>query len=272
MKKIVLLLVLCTTTILFAQEKVKGNREPSTVITDVDPFNIIDISGDYEVAIVESVAPQVEITTDSNLHEYLDITIIEGRLSISSSVKIRSKKEMTIRIMYPVGLEKIIASEKAEISSITALKFEQIELEAQDDAKLFITADIENLKLTLKGNSKSELNLTGNNAEVIIADKANMKALVKYTDITVRMEGRTNAKIEGDINTGFLILENRSDFTGDNLVFNNLNLEVSQNATATVNVKDALKLSAEDETKVEVFNSPQITLEKFTGKTQLIKK
>jgi len=272
MRKIVLLLVLCTTTSLFAQEKVKGNREPSTVITDVDPFNIIDISGDYEVAIVEAVAPQVEITTDSNLHEYLNISVIEGRLSITSDVKIRSKKEMTIRVMYPVGLEKVIASEKAEISSITALKFEQIELEAQDDAKLFITAAVDNLKLTLKGNSKSELNLTGTNAEVTIADKASVKSLFTYTDITLTMEGRTDAKIEGDINKGFLSLENKADFKGDNLVFNNLNLNVSQNVTASVNVKDTLKISAEDETKVEVSNTPQITLEKFTGKTQLIKK
>lgn len=272
MRKILFLLVLCSTTSLFAQEKVKGNREPSTVITDVDPFNIIDISGDYEVSIVESVSPQVEITTDSNLHEYLDITIIEGRLSISSSVKIRSKKEMTIRIMYPVGLEKIIASEKAQISSITALKFEQIELEAQDDAKLFITATVDSLHLNLKGNSKSEFNFNGNTAQITLGDKASAKALIKYTDVTLTMDGRADAKIEGDVNNGTLNLENKADFKGDNLVFNDLDLRVSQNVTATVNVKDALKLNAEDDTKVEVYNTPQITLDKFAGKTQLIKK
>ncbi len=272
MRKFLLILVLCTTTSLFAQEKVKGNREPSTVITDVDPFDIIDISGDYEVSIVEGVAPQVEITTDSNLHEHLDISIIEGRLSISSDVRIRSKKEMIIRVMFPVGLQKILASEKAEISSITSLKFDKITIEAKDNAKFFITADVDSLNLILNGNSKSEFNLTGTKADISLGDKADIKALIKYSDLNLTMDGRTDAKIEGDVNNAVLNLENNAGFKGDNLVFNDLDLRVSQNTTADVNVKDTLKLNAEDNSKVEVYNTPQITLDKFAGKTQLIKK
>lgn len=272
MKKILLILVLSFTTGIYAQEKVKGNREPSTIITEVEPFNIIDINGDYEISIVEGAMPQVEVTTDSNLHQYLDITVIEGKLNIGSSVKIKSKKEMTIRVIYPTGLQKIVASEKAEISSITSLVFEQLELEAKDDAKLFITANVDSLKLNLNGSSKSELNLNGKNAKITLGDKASVKALIKYDDLKLNMDARTNAKIEGDINNGKLMLENKALFKGDNLVFTDLDLKVSQNVNAMINVQDALKLDASDNTRVEVHNTPQITLEKFTGTTQLIKK
>ncbi|GAK94566.1 hypothetical protein JCM19298_139 [Nonlabens ulvanivorans] len=66
MKKLLLVTLILTATFSQAQEKVKGNREPSTVITDVDPFTVIEIGGDYEVAIVEGVVlklklPQIQI-------------------------------------------------------------------------------------------------------------------------------------------------------------------------------------------------------------------
>ncbi|MBF4986642.1 hypothetical protein FNJ87_20770, partial [Nonlabens mediterrranea] len=44
------------------------------------------------------------------------------------------------------------------------------------------------------------------------------------------------------------------------------------NTDCEVNVKDELNLAATDNSKVELYNSPKVILEKFTGKTQLIKK
>ncbi|GAK90867.1 hypothetical protein JCM19297_166 [Nonlabens ulvanivorans] len=86
------------------------------------------------------------------------------------------------------------------------------------------------------------------------------------------MKGRTVAKLEGDVKSGTLLLENKASYQGDNLVFNNLNMKASQNTDCEVNVKDELTLAASDSSKVELFNSPKVILEKFTGKTQLIKK
>lgn len=272
MKKLLLAILILTAAISQAQEKVKGNREPSTVITDVDPFTVIEIGGDYEVAIVEGVVPQVEITTDSNLHQFLEVAVVDGNLSISSTANIRSKKEMTIRLIYPAGLTKIVAKEKAEISAITELKMDKLEIEVRDDAKLFLTANISNLTLNLKGDSRSELNLRGNDAKINFDDKANVKALLKFQDLNLTMKGRTVAKLEGDVKSGTLLLENKASFQGDNLVFNNLNMKASQNTDCEVNVKDELTLAASDSSKVELFNSPKVILEKFTGKTQLIKK
>ncbi|MGJ8684107.1 MAG: GIN domain-containing protein [Nonlabens sp.] len=272
MKKLLLVVLILTAAVSQAQEKVKGNREPSTVITNVDPFTVIEIGGDYEVAIVEGIEAQVEITTDSNLHQFLEVAVVEGSLSITSTARIRSKKEMTIRLIYPPGLTKIIAKDKAEISAITELKMDQLELEVQDEAKLFITADIGELSLNLKGNSKSELNLRGNDAIINFSDKASAKALLKFDDINLTMKGRTDARLEGDVNTATLLLEDRADYNGNNLVYDKLNMKASHNTSSEVNVKDELTLAATDDAKIELYNTPKVVLEKFTGKTQLIKK
>lgn len=272
MKKLLLLVLILTGAVSQAQEKVKGNREPSTIITDVTNFNIIEIGGDYEVAIVEGITSQVEITTDSNLHEYLELSVVDSTFTINSTARIRSKKEMSIRLIYPAGLTKIIAKEKAEISSITELKANELEIEVRDDAKVFFTANINYLTLNMKGDSKAELNLRGSDANINFSDKASAKALLKYGDLKLKMTDRTNAKIEGDVDLGNLTLENKASFKGENLVFSDLVMTVTQNSDAEVNVKDKLQLSATDDTKVQLFNTAQVELEKFAGKTQLLKK
>jgi len=272
MKKLLLLVLIITGAISQAQEKVKGNREPSTVITDLKSFNTIEIGGDFEVAIVEGPQAQIEITTDSNLHEFIEVNVANGTFNISTTAIIRSKKEMSIRLIYPAGLTKIIAKEKAEISAITELKADQLEINIQNDAKLFLTASIGQLTLNLKGDTKSELNLKGNEAIINLTDKAEIKALLTYQNLNLSMSGRSDAKLEGDIKTGTLLLEDKSDYHGDNLVFNNLNMKATHNTNSEINVKDELSLAASDDAKVELFNTPKIILEKFIGKTQLIKK
>lgn len=272
MKKLLVVLLVIISAFSQAQDKVKGNREPSTVITDLNLFNIIEIGEEFEVAIVEGAQPQIEITTDSNLHEFLEVTVVDSILSINTTARIRSKKEMSVRLIFPTGLTKIIAKEKAEISAITELKANELEIEVRDNAKVFLTADINYLILNLKGSSKSELNLRGTDAKMNLSEKASAKALLNYNELQLKMTDRTSSKIEGDIEEGTLTFENKATFKGENLVFNNLVMKVTQNADALVNVKDQLKLSATDDTKVQLFNTPQVELEKFTGKTQLIKK
>lgn len=271
-KSLLLFIAIGITTLSFAQEKIKGNREPSTVITQLDPFNIIEIGEEFEISIVEGVAPQVEITTDSNLHEHIAINVIENRLILRTTASIRSKKEMTIRVIYPIGLQKIIAFEEAEVSSITSLQLEKIDIEARDNAKLFLTATADNAAINLKGDAQAELNFNGKDLQLMLHDKAGMKALLRYNSLNLTMKNRAELKAEGDINEAIANLENKVEFKADNLVFNDLQLRVSQSANAQVNVKDGLTLNAEDDTKVEVYNTPQITLTTFTGTTQLLKK
>lgn len=271
MKNLTTILLILTVALSQAQEKVKGNREPSTVITALEPFTIIEIGGDYEVSIVEGAAPQIEITTDSNLHEFIVPSVVDGRVSINTTANIRSKKEMTIRLIYPAGLTKIIAKEKAEISAVTEIQMAQLEIEALDDAKLFLTTNIEDIKVYLKDNSKAELNLRGNTAKIDLTDKASIKALLKFQDLNLVMKNRTDVQLEGDIKTGSLLLEHKASFKGENLLFTNLDVKASGNTECEVNVSADLTLAASDESKTKVSNTPKIQLDRFSGTSQLIK-
>lgn len=273
MKKLLLFVFTISTTFLYAQDliKVKGNREVTTEISPLEPFESIEINGDYEIEIVPGASPQVEITTDSNLHQYLAASVLNGKLVVTTTVKIRSKKEMKFRIVYGPNLKTIIVTDDAELSSITNLEFEDLQLNIQKDAKVYLTASIQNLVLNVEGGSKSELNLTGKQAVINFKDKTRCKALVKYDNLEVNMKDRAEAKIEGDVNRGKLYLTDRSSFQGKNLVFKNLELNTKNKATSEVNVKGDLRLESNDDAETTVFNSPKIEVKKLSGKSVLKK-
>lgn len=272
MKNYLLLLAFLTFATTQAQDKVKGNREPSTVITVIAPFNSIEIGSDYEVSIVRGTTAQIEVTADSNLHQYLKPTVTNGLLTITSSVRIRSKKELKIRLIFPSDLTTIVVKENAELSTITDYEAPALSLEVRDDAKVFMTAKVERFNLTMKSGSKGELNFKGDEATVILEDNANLKALLDYDNATITMSSRSDARIDGDMKNATVKLESRAEFDGSNLVVKDLNVIVTDNATAKVNASSTLNLKSNKDGKTELHNTPTITIEEFNGNSILSKK
>jgi hypothetical protein len=273
MKKIVLFVIALTTTIVSAQDliKVKGNREVTTEIRSVGPFKTLEINSDYEIQIVAGASPQIEITTDSNLHQHLNTSVIDGKLIVTITATIRSKKEMKFRIVYGPELKTITVTDHAELSSLTSLVFEELELNIREDAEVFLTASIERLTLNAGKSTKAELNLRGHTAVINLKDNAAIQALIRYDSLALDMKDRVDARIEGDIKKGQLILSDKASIEGTNLIFDILELKINQSATAEVNVKSALSLEASDDAKVSLYNTPEIDLNLFTGKAVLKK-
>ncbi|WP_298952783.1 DUF2807 domain-containing protein [uncultured Nonlabens sp.] len=271
MKKLLLFVFALSTTIMSAQDliKVKGNREVTTEISPIDPFETLEINGDYEIEIIPGASPQIEITTDSNLHQFLTASVIDDKLVVTTTAKIRSKKEMKFRIIYGPELNEITVTDDAQLSSVTTLLFEDLKLNIEKDAEVYLTAKIERLTLNAERSTKAELNLTGKKAVMNLDNNTSVKALIKYDDLELNMKDRADATIEGDIKTGYLQLKNKSDFKGKNLIFNKLDLNITNNADAVINVKNQLILESSGDANVELHNSPKIDLNKFAGKSVL---
>lgn len=272
MKTSLLITLLLSFTIVQAQQKVKGNREPSTIITDIAAFTAIEIGEEFDVAIVKGVTAQIEIATDSNLHEYIKPQVVNGKLVINSMARIRSKKELKIRLIFPSELTSIIVKDKAVLSTITDYVAPELYIEVKDDAKIYMTARVENLNFTAGGGTKSELNFKGTEAIVNINDNASVKGILDYNEATITTSGRTDSRIDGDMQTATLISNDRSDFNGSNLVVKELNVIVSDNAQVQVNAKNNLNLKSKDNGRTEVHNTPKIVIEEFTGSSVLSKK
>jgi hypothetical protein len=273
MKKILLFVFALTTTLIGAQDliKVKGNREVITEISPLAPFKMLEISNDYEIEIVPGASPQIEITTDSNLHQHLAASVIDGKLVVTTTARIRSKKEMKFRIIYGPELKTITVTDDAVLSSVTSLIFEELELNIEKDAKVYLTANIGRLTLNAERSTKSELNLSGKSAVINLKNNADVKALIKYDDLELNMKDRVDAKIEGDIKNGQMNITDTASLESKNLIFDDLVIKITNNAKAGINVKNNLSLDSSDDAEVTLYNTPKIDMKSFIGKSVLNK-
>ena len=253
-------------------QKVKGNRDVTTQIINVDEFNTINIGEDMEVVLSQGSSSKVDITVDSNLHQYIDAKVVGGVLSIRSTTDIRRRKELKINIVYTSGLQNIIAFGDAQISSMTDLRMENLQVDVKDNAKMYLTGRVENLVYNSMSDSKSECNLSGDKAQLNFNGDSNTEALLNYDELTFDMKDKAGAKIEGDAKEVNMKLEGRSNLIANKLDIKDLVINISRNATASINVSRDLEVRAKDDAEIELYNNPKINMAEFSGKAALMKR
>ena len=69
----------------FNSNKVKGNREVSSKMVEVDTFNELEVSGGWEVQLIRHHSNEVILQADRNLLNYLMVNQNDMRLSIGAN-------------------------------------------------------------------------------------------------------------------------------------------------------------------------------------------
>jgi hypothetical protein len=271
MKNITVVLFLMFSFAYAKAQKVKGNREVTTQIIEVAPFTEINLGEDFEVSLAEGVTPKVDITTDSNLHKYINVEVIDGILTVKSTADIRRSKKMKITLIYTPELRKITAYDEAEITTLTNLRMNDLQVVVKDDAKVFLTGVVENLVFNNMADATSECNLGGDQAQINLAGSSETKALFKYKRIDFIMTDRAEARIEGDADDSTMVLEGNAVLTSEKLDIKDLKLNITRDAEASVNVKKNIELRASGDSKVTLYDNPSISMAEFAGKATLIK-
>ena len=86
------------------------------------------------------------------------------------------------------------------------------------------------------------------------------------------MYQKSQAEIEGNVNNAKLRLDNYISLTAKKLVIGSLDVISESYSKCSVNVTNALTLSASGKSEIELYGEPKITINKFTNNTTLYKK
>ena len=109
-KKIALLFTfLFLTTIAVAQkkEKIKGSKIVTVWVKEIPSFENIEINDNFEVFLVKSDKPSLEIEADDNLHEIINYEVAGETLRVSSFLVVGL---IVLTILYSPGSNNIIIS------------------------------------------------------------------------------------------------------------------------------------------------------------------
>lgn len=274
-KKISLLFAfLFLTTISVAQkkEKIKGSKIVTVSVKEIPSFENIEINDNFEVFLVKSDKPSLEIEADDNLHEVINYEVAGGTLRVSSLRDASGFKKFALRINYTSELKLITAKNESSIKALADLELENITIKNYDYSKSFLNVKANYFALVLNDKSEAEINAKADNTSIELSKNAELKALITSPELKLDMYQKSQAEIEGNVNNAKLRLDNYISLTAKKLVIGSLDVVSESYSKCSVNVTNALALSASGKSEIELYGEPKITINKFTNNTTLYKK
>ena len=155
---------------------VKGTGEAVDRSYSVSGFTGIEVSGGFDVILVQGNEEGVVLTAQENLFEYIEVEVVAGTLRIYTQNNIMSTRSMKARVIFK-NLDKLGVSGGGDVTAETAI-------------------DVPGLHLTLSGGG-------------------NISSVIHSTDLKCEISGGGDARIDGTVGNFNLVLSGGGDIRSD---------------------------------------------------------
>lgn len=254
------------------RQKIKGNKIVSTEQFDVEDFHTIEIYEGFEVTIDEGSDNQVKVEADSNIQEVIQIEVLDGVLTIKSEKDIRRAKALHLDISYASELKKIIVYDKVNIKSLSPINTTYLEVNANDHAEIFLTAEVNKINSVANGKSTVELHVTAQEAIYQINENSELKGIITADSLKVDLYQKGYVKLEGEVKSMLVRADSDTDFYGEKLSSNKTSLVAEGTSDCYILTKEEINIVAKDKTEIYLLGEPKISIEAFANEATLYKK
>jgi len=257
----------------FAQkkEKIKGNREVTTVIYELDSFTTLEVKEELEITIINGTTPQVEVITDENLHEVFAIEVVDGTLKIATTKEIRSSKRLEIFVTISESLERIHVEGKAELKSLTTLNINKAEINVLGDAEIDLKIKSDSLAINSFGSADQKYQIITKELILTAFEDSNVKANVSATKLTSHVEF-AEVQLEGETDVLYLDVKQKGEFIAPKFIARDIHVTATEQAKVVVNAIDSITIDAYDTAEISLIgNIKVINILKFEGEAVLRK-
>lgn len=254
------------------KEKIKGNKIVSTEQLDVEDFHTIEIYEGFEVTLDESNDNQVKVEADSNLQEVIQVEVVDSILTIKSDRDIRRAKALNLDISYASELKKIIVYDKVNIKSLSPINSTLLEVRANDNAEVFLTADADQVDCITNGKSVVELHVTAGEVTYQINENSEIKGIVTTDSLKVDLYQKGYTKLEGEVKSMLVRADNDTDFYGEKLNVAKTTLIAEGASDCYILTNKEISIEAKDKTEIYLLGEPKVIMNTFTNEAILYKK
>ncbi len=270
----ILSLVIFCNTVIYGQkkEKIKGDRNVTIMETPINSFNKIIVGENFNVDIIEGDNASIFIESDDNLHSVIKFTVADSTLSIQTTKKITSFKQLSIKVIYTNTLKEIETVQNGEISSLTSIDLNNITLKSSGNSRAFLNIKSESFNLNSGDRSRVKLNLTTALSKFEMSDNSKLDALINADSMNIDLYQRSDAKVRGNLQTLKVRADNASNLEGKELVSKNCNVLSEATSDVAVNVTNNLVLDVSGSGEIYIYDEPKITINRFTNTAKLHKK
>jgi hypothetical protein len=269
----ILLLFACTLTI-FSQkkEKIKGSKNVTTEQIEINNFSTLEIDDNLEVHLEKGEKPMLQIEADDNLHSIIAVDYRDKTLRLYTSNEAIRFKTLKIKITYTNELVNIISKNDSEINVIQQIQSDSLNIKALDYSKVFMNANTNYFTLDANDKAKIELNLKAVKAKLTLSKDASLKILITATDLLCDLYQKSDARIEGDVMTAKMRLDNESKLIASKLVVKNMTIKTEGSSSAEINSLVTIAIEASNKSEIDLYGNAKIDLIKFADEAKLLKK
>ena len=215
----VLLLTSCR---YFGGERVYGNKNVVTRDIPVDAFTRVHVSGGLDVQVMQAATPGVQVQTDENLLEYLDIYTDGNDLTIKEKqgYNVIPSKDLVIRVSAP-DYRELDGSGSVNFTSANTL------------------ASSGELKLSISGSG-------------------NMNLQVNAPKITSEISGSGSLDLKGSAGDFDASVSGSGSIRSFELATNNARVDLTGSADAKVNASKSLDVEISGSGSVQYRGNPSV--------------
>lgn len=273
-KYIILLLVVLSVTLTFAQkkEKIKGSKTATTEEREVGFFEALVVEDNLEVQLERGEHTELKIEADDNLHDIISFDLSNKILRIYATKQATNYKKLIVRVTYTNDLNLITSKDESTVSATQQLLLDAITIKVYDNSKQFLNVVTKKFILQSDDKSKTELNLKSEIATFEMSKNASLIALATITELKVDMYQKSTATIEGEATSAVIRLENNSDFTGSKFAIENVDITTESNSSGSVNAVKTVTIDAAEKSEIQLVGAATIEIRKFIDEAKLIKK
>lgn len=234
LSKLTLIFVLSYLLILTGcnRDIITGSGEVVTKSVDLQEFHSIYLAGNFKAKVNKSDKFSVEIKTDENILDYIDI------INKNNGLIIETKANAFIQVKNPI--------------------------------ELVISGDSVN-KVTLSGSSAIKINnLQSDWVMIDIAGAAEIEAKdINTNRLVIAASGSSDIEIDGKAKTAKYDLSGSSELNAKSLEAENVAINVSGSSDIKVYANDTLKIKASGSSEVKYYGKPKQVSQDVSGSSKV---
>jgi hypothetical protein len=171
---------------------IKGNKTLVNIDYSVDEFTRLDVSGMYKVILSEGDIPSVEIETDENLQDYVEVQVRNNTLYLSMESGNSYDPSKLVAYVTVNALTSVDLSGATSLESDFTLRGDMLSIDISGASEINLALAFNSLSTSVSGAGKIEMEGQANIHDLSISGAANVDCenlITENTDVSISGAG-----------------------------------------------------------------------------------
>ena len=254
-------------------KKVIGNGDVTTQTITTSGYDGIASLGFIDVELVNGAEGQINVTTDSNLQEYIEIEVKDNVLKIKTKDRTNLSTKKGVKVTVPVeSISKIQLTGSGNLRSAAAIKANEFKLNVTGSGDAVLAIEASEVEARIAGSGNIDLSGSFTDLELSVAGSGTFKGTglsSKSTEVSIAGSG--DVKLSGTTSQLDLKISGSGNFHGFDLNANQTKVMVAGSGDAQVVAQQYIYASVVGSGSVVYKGNPDQKEFKKTGTGKISK-